>query len=197
MKNKIYIEPNTYENINSIFNYPSPSSVVLNNCNMFNTTEFNIENKILKAKLLNIDKNNILYLVFSCTDDKIYNIWKCKLNLSNNKVHNKIIKSILSPIINTNIKIEPYAFIKDNILLIDIFNDYNNPSEDNMLSSKIIKTYNSIVKNIKERSIFYKINNIFCTMINNISDSLSSIYGDCVIDTLSEEYINKIITNNK
>ena len=34
-------------------------------------------------------------------------------------------------------------------------------------------------------------------MINNISDSLSSIYGDCVIDTLSEECINKIITNNK
>tara|TARA_Y100000768_G_C23988921_1_gene690798 strand:+ start:4839 stop:5432 length:594 start_codon:yes stop_codon:yes gene_type:complete len=197
MKNKIYIEPNIYDNINSIFNYPSPSSVVLNNCNMFNTTEFNIENKILKAKLLNIDKNNTLYLVFSCTHGKTYNIWKCKLNLSNNKVHNKIIKSILSPIINRNVKIQPYNFIKGKILLIDIFNDYNNPSEYNMLSSKIIQAHNSIIKDIKERFFLYKIHNKFCIIINNISNFLSSIYGECMIDYLSEEYINKIIMDNK
>ena len=60
---KIHIDPSTYSNIknNTVYNIPSPSSVVLNNHNFFNTTEFNIENNILKAKILNIDKK-IFYM---------------------------------------------------------------------------------------------------------------------------------------
>ena len=96
---KIHVDPSTYININNVYNVPSPSSVVLNNHNIFNTTEFNIENKILKAKILNIYNKNILNLVFSCNNNSNYNLWKCKLKIDN-KIHNKIIKAIINPIIN-------------------------------------------------------------------------------------------------
>lgn len=160
---RIHADPITYNNINnSVFNLPSPSSVILNNCNLFNTTEFNIENKILKAKILNINKKNILDIVFTFNNEGNYNLWKCKLNINNDKIHNKIIKTMINPIINTNIKIKTYKFIKNKISLIDIFNDYNNPSETSLLSKKIIQTHNNIINNLKEKSTFYKINNYFC-----------------------------------
>ena len=195
---KIHADPITYSNINnSMFNLPSPSSVVLNNCNLFNTAEFKIENKVLKAKILNINNKNILDVVFTINNDGNYNLWKCKLNINNDKIHNKIIKTIINPIINTNIKIKIYKFLKSQILLIDIFNDYNNPSETSLLSKNIIEAHIKIICNIKQKSIFYKLNHLLGKIINDISDFISSKYGDYVIDTFSDEYINKIITNDK
>ncbi len=192
---KIHIDPSTYSNIknNTVYNIPSPSSVVLNNHNFFNTTEFNIENNILKAKILNIDKKNILHVVFSCNNNNTYNLWKCKLNIDNDKINNKIIKAIINPIINTNIKIKSYKFIKNQILLIDIYTNYNNPLDNTFLSSKIVETHNNIINNIKEKSIFYKLINLFGKTIDNIGDFISSKYGDYVIDTFSEEYLNNLI----
>lgn len=194
---RIHADPITYNNINnSVFNLPSPSSVILNNCNLFNTTEFNIENKILKAKILNINKKNILDIVFTFNNEGNYNLWKCKLNINNDKIHNKIIKTMINPIINTNIKIKTYKFIKNKILLIDIFNDYNNPSETSLLSKKIIQTHNNIINNLKEKSTFYKINNYFCKIIVNICDGISSKYDDFMIEALSEELMDKLVKSN-
>ena len=190
---KIHVDPSTYRNINNLYNTPSPSSVILNNQTLFNTKEFNIKNKILKAKILSIDKKSILYIVFSCNNNSDYNLWKCKLKIDNNKIHNKIINAIIHPIINTNIKIKPYKFTKSQILQIDIFNDYNNPSENNLISSTIIKAHINIMNDIKEKSTFYKLNNLLGKIINYITDFISSKYGDYVIDTFSEEYLNNLI----
>lgn len=192
--NKIHVEPSTNDDINnSVFNLKSPSSVVLNNHNMFNTTEFTIKNKILKAKILNINNKNILNVVFSHNNDTNYNLWKCKLFADKN-IHNKVIKFLINPIINTSIKIKPYKFIDNNkTLLIDIYNDYNNPSDDNLLSNKIIETNNYIINNIKKTYTFYRINNYFYKIIVDIFDYLSSKYDDCVLDYMTEETINKLL----
>ena len=195
--NKIHVDPSTYNDINnSLFNLKSPSSVVLNNHNLFNTTEFSIKSKILKAKILNINNKNILDVVFSHNNDTNYNLWKCKLLVDNN-IHNKIIKSVINPIINTNIKIKPYKFIDNNrTLLIDIYNDYNNPSDDNLLSSKIIESNIIIINNIKKNSNFYKINNYIYKIMVDTINYLSSKYDDCMLDYLTEESINRILKKN-
>lgn len=58
---------------------PSPTSVILETHNKFNTRPFysNIDaNKWYKSKIIDINNNNVISIIFS-TNDVDYHIWKC------------------------------------------------------------------------------------------------------------------------
>ena len=156
---------NEYKNVTEPVSpaLPSPTSVILEGRTNFNTNTFCLDfdkTKWLKSKIVVIDKNGTLSIIFS-TNNNEYHIWKCKIFFKDNcKINNKFLNVFLRPLINKHVKIKCYKMSSENILLIDISTNYFDPQNTTLLSDVIFSKYADFLKLTKSKSKIFKLYDI-------------------------------------
>ena len=148
-----------------------------------NTTILNFDGAMYNSKIVDVNENNIIQIIFKYNNQ--YNRWKCKLNLKKNTYYdNRLTNIYLKSFINTIQIVKCFIFDKDNYLLIDIIDKERLTSAVTFIQDK---TNELQIVNGKNTSYIQKMCEITA---NCMSEAITSD----IIDY--DEYI-KIIYNTK